>query len=464
MYFARFASFSRIALGLVSVIFAGQVLALNLGNLSVQSKVGEPLQAQISIQIDPAELSSIKDIQATLASPEMYQRLGVTSSAAQAQLKVSVMKGSKEEPVAIKITSDEVLKLAANEIFLDALVELRWSSGLVRRVYTLMVADQARVEVKAGETLTGIASKLVANFDEASLDQALISLYRANPQAFAGGSIHRLMAGAELKLPSQAMIQSVPRQEAKEIAQSADAAYRAGKADLPLTVLPVSNDKEPSAVVGDRLKVGPAAGLEGEAKRRMEDLLVQEKSLSEAKQRIVELEKNIADLKKLMQNQGSNQAKDEGIDWKNQTGPLAIAVFVLLALLVLLKLSKSEARKTRQSDDSATQTNTRTTSQESNTVPLQAAKLFASLDLNLGPASTQTPVMETKTETSTAAMSNAESLRVKLNLIRAYITIEDFGAAREAIQEVLAVSNQIDPELTIQAKSLMAEVNQLSSK
>jgi pilus assembly protein FimV len=205
-------------------------------------------------------------------------------------------------------------------------------------------------------------------------------------------------------------------------------------------------------------------GLEGEAKRRMEELLVQEKALSEAKQRIVELEKNIADLKKLMQNQGSNQAKDEGIDWKNQTGPLAIAVFVLLALLVLLKLSKSEARKTRQSDDSATQTNTRTTSQESNTVPLQAAKLFASLDLNLGPASTQTPVMETKTETSTAAMSNAESLRVKLNLIRAYITIEDFGAAREAIQEVLAVSNQIDPELTIQAKSLMAEVNQLSSK
>jgi pilus assembly protein FimV len=61
-------------------------------------------------------------------------------------------------------------------------------------------------------------------------------------------------------------------------------------------------------------------------------------------------------------------------------------------------------------------------------------------------------------------MSNAESLRVKLNLIRAYITIEDFGAARKAIQEVLAVSNQIDPELTIQAKSLMAEVNQLTSK
>lgn len=449
MYFARFATFSRIALGLVSAVFAGQVLALNLGNLSTQSKVGEPLQAQISIQIDPAELSSIKDMQAALASPEMYQRLGITSSAAQAQLKVSVLKGSKEEPIAIKITSDEVLKLAANEIFLDALVELRWSSGLVRRVYTLMVADQASVQVKAGETLTEIASKLVANFDEASLDQALISLYRANPQAFAGGSIHRLMAGAELKMPSQAMVKSVPKQEAKEIAQSADAAYRSGKGDLPLSTLPSGKDKT-ATTVGDRLKVGPAAGLEGEAKRRMEELLVQEKALSEAKQRIVELEKNIADLKKLMQNQGSGQTSTEAIDWKNQTGPLAIAVFVFLAILVLLKLSKGEANKTRQADSAPAQ---------SNAVPEQAAKLFASLNLDLVPGS-----QNSGTKAADAGLPSAEALRVKLNLIRAYITIEDFAAAREAIQEVLAVSNQIDPELTIQAKSLMAEVNQLSSK
>ena len=449
---AQLPRFYRLAFGFISAIFAGQALALNLGNLSIQSKVGEPLIAQISIQIDPSELSSIKDIQAALASPEMYQRLGITSSAAQAQLKVTLLKGAKEEPVAIKITSDEVLKLAGNEIFLDALVELRWSAGLVRRVYTLMVADQARVEVKAGDTLTEIASKLVANFDEASLDQALISLYRANPQAFAGGSIHRLMAGAELKMPSQAMVKSVPKQEAKEIAQSADLAYRSGKADLPLSALTAGKDKSSTTVVGDRLKVGPAAGLEGEAKRRMEELLVQEKALSEAKQRIVELEKNIADLKKLMQNQGSGQANNEAIDWKNQTGPLAIAVFVFLAILLLLKLSKSEAKKVAQSDSSGTQSNF-----QPNAVPEQAAKLFASLDLNLGSATTAT-------QNTATPLPSAESLRVKLNLIRAYITIEDFGAARVAIQEVLAVSNQIDPELTIQAKSLMAEVNQLSSK
>jgi pilus assembly protein FimV len=80
----------------------------------------------------------------------------------------------------------------------------------------------------------------------------------------------------------------------------------------------------------------------------------------------------------------------------------------------------------------------------------------------LGPAASSTKAATY--QTGSADLPNAESLRVKLNLIRAYITIEDFAAAREAIQQVLAVSNQIDPELTIQAKSLMAEVNQLSSK
>jgi pilus assembly protein FimV len=182
----------------------------------------------------------------------------------------------------------------------------------------------------------------------------------------------------------------------------------------------------------------------------MEELLVQEKALSEAKQRIVELEKNIADLKKLMQNQGSGQTSAEAIDWKNQTGPLAIAVFVFLAILVLLKLSKGEANKTRQADSAPAQ---------SNAVPEQAAKLFASLNLDLVPGS-----QNSGTKAADAGLPSVEALRVKLNLIRAYITIEDFAAAREAIQEVLAVSNQIDPELTIQAKSLMAEVNQLSSK
>ena len=77
-------SFLKICWGLVMAVFAGQALALSLGSLSVHSKVGEPLVAQINIQINSEELNSVKDMQVALAAPEMYQRLGITSSATQA--------------------------------------------------------------------------------------------------------------------------------------------------------------------------------------------------------------------------------------------------------------------------------------------------------------------------------------------------------------------------------------------
>jgi pilus assembly protein FimV len=174
----------------------------------------------------------------------------------------------------------------------------------------------------------------------------------------------------------------------------------------------------------------------------MEELLVQEKALSDAKQRIVELEKNIADLKKLIQSGDQAAGVKAPSDWKDYAGPVVVVVFILVALLVLLKLSKSEANKAKAAEVA---------------MPEHAAKLFASLDLSLDSKPTQNQVA------SLADLPTAETLRVKLNLIRAYITIEDFSAAKQAIQEVLAVSSQVDPDLTIQANSLLAEINQRTS-
>jgi len=417
----------------------GQALALSLGNLTVQSKSDQPLKAEIAIQFKSDEISTIKDLQVALSSAEIYQRLGIGASATQAQLKVSLLKSSNQDPVAVLIASDEPLRLQEGEVFLDALIELRWSAGLVRRAYTLMVADQAKVEVKSGDTLTEIAARALPNFDDANLDQALIALYRANPQAFAGGSIHRLMAGTKLSMPSKAMVQSVSKEEAKEIASSADQAYRSGQTQLSLAEVTKLTASE------DRLKVGPADGLEGDAKRRMEELLVQEKALAEAKQKIIELEKNIADLKSLIQNP-AKPAAPAPADWKTYMGPIAIAVATLIALMVLLKLSKRQANQVsqpRHSDEVA--------------VPPQAAQLFATLDLSLGEAAKK--VAHSRSE----FLPSAETLRVKLNLVRAYITIEDFKAARQALHEILLVSTQVDPDLTIQAQSLLAELDQRSA-
>jgi pilus assembly protein FimV len=376
--------------------------------------------------------------------------LGISSSVTQAQLKVSLLKGSKQEPLAILISADEVLKLQPGEVFLDALVELRWSTGLVRRVYTLMVADQSKVEVKSGDTLTEIAARTLPNFDDANLDQALIALYRVNPQAFAGGSIHRLMAGTKLTMPSKAMVESVPKEEAKQIANSADQAYRTGQAQLSLVEVTKLTTQ------GDRLKVGPADGLEGDAKRRMEELLVQEKSLAEAKQKIVELEKNIADLKSLIKNSDKPSVTTPA-DWKTYTGPIAIAIATLIALIVLLKLSKSQSRKVSGTHNyqSNHQSDNQSNNQKSQSaIPPQAAKLFASLDLNLDSAA------KAVTTQKSESLPSAEVLKVKLNLVKAYVTIEDFKAARVALNEILAVSTLVDPEITIQAQSMLAELDQ----
>ena len=428
--------FRTLGVVLVALLMAGQACALSLGNLTIQSKANEPLQAQIAISVEANELDALKDLQVALASPETYKRLGIVASATQAQLRVALVRSPKQEPIAIRLSSDEALKLAQDEVFLDALVELRWPTGLLRRAYTLMVGDQSKVQVKAGDTLTELANKALPQFEDASLDQALIALYRANPEAFAGGSIHRLMVGAELKMPSKAMVLSVPPSEAKAIMGGADKAYRSGKSDESL-----SQQINPESV-GDRLKVGPAEGLSGEAKRQMEDLLVQERTLAEAKQRVLEVEKNIADLKRLI------EAKEKGTasasnGWKAYIGPVVIAVFILFALAVLLMLSRRESRKTVQEA----------------VIPEHAAKLFASLNLDLPSATNQV----VKAPTVSAELPSPESLRVKLNLVRAYITIEDFGAARRALDEVLSVSSRVDPDLTIQAKSLLAEIDLRSS-
>jgi pilus assembly protein FimV len=439
-----------ISISLLGLLMAGQALALSLGNLSIQSKPDQALKAEIAIQVQASELENIKDLQVALSDPEIYQRLGISSSATQAQLKVSLLKGSKQEPLAILISSDDVLKLQSGEVFLDALVELRWSTGLVRRVYTLMVADQAKVEVKSGDTLTEIAVRALPNFDDANLDQALIALYRVNPQAFAGGSIHRLKAGAELTMPSKDMVQSVPKQEAKEFVTAADQTYRSGQTQLTLA------DVAKPTLQGDRLKVGPAEGLAGDAKRQMEELLVQEKTIAEAKQKIVELEKNIADLKVLIQK--SNQPSvTTPADWKTYMGPIAIAIATLIALIVLLKLSKSQSSLVSNNNDK--QSNIQPNNQPNNpktqsVIPPQAAKVFASLDLNLDPAAKA--VVTEKSE----SLPSAETLRVRLNLSKAYLTIEDYKAARLALNEILAVSNQVDPEITIQAQSMLAELDQ----
>ena len=79
-----------------------------------------------------------------------------------------------------------------------------------------------QVTVRAGDT----ASKIAGAYKPAdvSLDQMLVALLRANPNAFIGGNMNRMKAGAVLDLPDASQAAATPAPEARRTvtAQSRD--------------------------------------------------------------------------------------------------------------------------------------------------------------------------------------------------------------------------------------------------
>lgn len=70
--------------------------------------------------------------------------------------------------------------------------------------------------VKAGETLSKIAGKLGLR-EGGSLDQALLALLRANPDAFLGDDVNRLRQGAVLRVPSREDVAAIDAGEAAQV-------------------------------------------------------------------------------------------------------------------------------------------------------------------------------------------------------------------------------------------------------
>jgi pilus assembly protein FimV len=166
------------------------------------------------------------------------------------------------------------------------------------------------LRVNSGDTLSRIAVR--TQRPGVSLDQMLVSLFRANPQAFMGDNMNRLKAGAVLSVPSAEEAGRVAPQEAREVivAQSNDfAAYRqrlasAGTAQAATAPArqatgqvqaQVDDSRQPAAATPDRLTLSqgavqasaPEAGVAAAAADR------------DANARLAELARNVEELKRL---------------------------------------------------------------------------------------------------------------------------------------------------------------------
>jgi pilus assembly protein FimV len=458
-----------LAFGGICVVLSASAAAFTLGTPKVLSLPGQPIRAEIPLRLSAADEAQLSNVEITTPSKTTYERLGIPASILELepQLRLDRRDGNRTfifletvKPVsAAQITQDP---------FIDLMVVVQWSSGQLTKNYTLLLGDPSKVIVRPGQTLSEIAAQMAPLLDGASLDQTMMALYKANPDAFAGGSIHRLPAGVELIKPSQSMMQSITPAQATQFVENANLAWAeshggASKAAGSKSTDPVKAVIDPAAAK-DRLTIGPGTDTNSDQRRYTEEIVAQEKMLEQTRIRIVELEKNIADLQKLL-DAGKALSKPESVTESNSAktawAPVLVVFGVIAATGLLLWFM---ARHARQSERSAPMHAGKPTSvplhddisvaSSSQGMPERAKNLFAGIDLDL------TPIK------SDPAVRN-DALRVKLNLAKAYMTIEDFTAATHSLDDIVQLSldpsNGVDSSLVAEAKAMLSEINRRSS-
>ncbi|MFY3385289.1 FimV/HubP family polar landmark protein [Paracidovorax sp. MALMAid1276] len=344
--------------------YAGDAAALALGRITVQSALGEPLRAEIDLpQITPAEADTLR---ATAASPETFRAQGMEYTQTMNSLQIQLQRRADGTAV-LRLTSDRPV----NEPFLDLVLDANWGTGRIVRSYTMLFdppslrrpapavtaspqitapaaaqpAPTARaaapaptpaparsevaaappaprpaaapraapadgVTVQAGDTAGRIANAYRPA--DVSLDQMLVAMMRANPDAFIQGNVNRLKAGAVLQMPDQAAARATPAPEARQImsAQARDfnefrrklagaapsTEVAAAQRSATGTVQTRVEDRKPATAAPDKLTLskGTVTG-----QKAAEDQVARDKQASEAATRMAELSKNITDLNKL---------------------------------------------------------------------------------------------------------------------------------------------------------------------
>lgn len=165
------------------------------------------------------------------------------------------------------------------------------------------------VKVKPGDTASAIAASHKSA--SVSLDQMLVALLRANPDAFIQDNVNRIKAGAIVTIPSQEQASTTARAEATQIinAQSQDfndfrrkfasnvpaAKVSPTSRDVSGKIQATVEDKKPAATTPDKLTLSKGSVLV----KSGEEALAKERNAAAAAERTAELAKNIKELDQL---------------------------------------------------------------------------------------------------------------------------------------------------------------------
>ncbi|MEJ2346834.1 MAG: FimV/HubP family polar landmark protein [Gammaproteobacteria bacterium] len=343
----------------------GWVFALGLGAMNLHSYLNQPLDADI--QLIGATRADLESLKVTLASPDAFERAGVEYLPELRELRFSVQRDANGE-ARIKVTTRNNYR----EPFLNFLLEATWSQGRIVREYTALVDPPVTMPVKPGaiqgpaapaavkpaskpaatsrpssaapsarvaaaaapgeygptkrsDTLWSIAGKVRPDAS-VTMNQTMLGLVRANPDAFFDGNVNRMKAGYVLKVPSREEMTSISAAKARAEVRRQNQVWRTGatakmaptskaaggsttsaaepKGKLEL-LAPSASGKataEGAGAAGGKPGAGAAAGgLAQQLAAAKETAEAQSQQNADLKSRISELEQQVQDMKRLSQ-------------------------------------------------------------------------------------------------------------------------------------------------------------------
>lgn len=164
------------AVALTSCLTAGQAWAVTVGRISVQSALGQPLQAELEVpRISDAEAASL-DI--SIASDERFTAASMVRSAVLNDVQFELLPPVDGRSV-IRMRSQSPI----TEPFLDMVLEFRWGGGQSLRTYTLLLDPPSLQAQSTPEPI--LAPALRANNDLPPLPtfDAAVVVEPASPDA-----------------------------------------------------------------------------------------------------------------------------------------------------------------------------------------------------------------------------------------------------------------------------------------
>ena len=176
--------------------------------------------------------------------------------------------------------------------------------------------------VAKGDTLRNIALQM--GQPDVSLEQMMVGLYRANPQAFTNNDMNRLKKGQIMRAPTAEELSAIDQASAEKELQAHVKnwnAYRNKVSGMVAKSAPAKDDNQPSSKVsgkitsvrdqseagGPRDVVKLSSGIPGAASKgkqskaaMQEQLVANQKALAESNERIALLEKQLKDAQQLL--------------------------------------------------------------------------------------------------------------------------------------------------------------------